>query len=565
MAVSSKDSRLQIAALVKKFISGSEAEQTKVKQQSQAHLKTYSGLALFGLAGCGGGGEQGGGGSLGSYVPPPANYEPPVSVDLNFKVLEAELLQPYWTASLLMDAPERSVEPMLERYSRVIEYSFPVVQPPYEQTEVIGWQTANAILQTAVREIFDRLEAYLNVSFVEVTDPLDMNVVAIGVSSQIETVGFAYFPNPDFEVGMDVFISDDNVAPRFSGAKITNLDYEVILHEIYHALGLKHPFEADGDNTNVLGSREDISSYTVMSYNLEPATFSGGARVLDLMALTELYGVNPSYRSEDDTYTFSNSSGVFIVDGGGRDTVAYQGSQNVFVDLRSGGHSFVGSKSAYITSANQLTISNGSLIENATTGSGNDTIIGNAFDNTLSSGSGDDRIFAGEGGDSVMSGTGADIIDLSEDVQARDTVRFSAESTADGADTLYGFKQGGSGDCLDLGDLLPGGFDFLPLISVTNVPELNIAAAIVRVVGANLDTSEAVARELKTGSLTNLNLSGQSKSILLCADSQDTGAEQRLYAASTMTGDLSVSELAVLKGNYLDIDMWSSANFVSVI
>ena len=156
MAVSSKDSRLQIAALVKKFISGSEAEQTKVKQQSQAHLKTYSGLALFGLAGCGGGGEQGGGGSLGSYVPPPANYEPPVSVDVNFKVLEAELLHRYWTASLLMDAPERSVEPMLERYSRVIEYSFPVVQPPYEQTEVIGWQTANAILQTAGREIFDR-------------------------------------------------------------------------------------------------------------------------------------------------------------------------------------------------------------------------------------------------------------------------------------------------------------------------------------------------------------------------------------------------------------------------
>ena len=78
MAVSSKDSRLQIAALVKKFIAGSEAVQSKLKQQSQAHLKTYSGLALFGLAGCGGGGEQGGGGSIGSYVPPPANYEPPV-------------------------------------------------------------------------------------------------------------------------------------------------------------------------------------------------------------------------------------------------------------------------------------------------------------------------------------------------------------------------------------------------------------------------------------------------------------------------------------------------------
>ena len=526
---------------------------------------TYSSVMLFGLAGCGGGGEQGGDGSLGSYVPPPANYEPPVSVDLNFKVLEAELVQPYWTASLLMDAPERSVDPILERYSRVIEYSFPVVQPPYQQANVIGWQTANAVMQTAGREIFDRLEAYLNVSFIEVTDPLDMNVIAIGVSNQTETVGFAYFPNPDFEVGMDVFISDDYVAPRFVGSEITNLDYEIMLHEIYHALGLKHPFEADGDNTNVLGSREDTSTYTVMSYNLDPSTFAGDARVLDLMALTALYGVNPSYRLEDDTYEFSNSSGVFIVDGGGRDTVAYQGSQNVFVDLRSGGHSFIGSKSAYITSANQLTISNGSLIENATTGSGNDTIIGNALNNTLSSGGGDDRIFAGEGRDTVISGRGADVIDLSEDVQARDTVKFNGESTADGPDIIYGFTQGVSGDCLDLGDLLHLSFDFLPLISVTNVPELNIAAAVVRVVGVNLDTSDDVARELNTGSLTSLDLSGQLNSILVCADSQETGAEQRLYTASTMTGELTVDQLAVFQGNYLDIDMWSSANFTSVV
>ena len=57
-------------------------------------------VTLFGLASCGGGGgEQGGDGSLVSYVPPPANYEPPVSFDLNFKVLEAELVQPYWIAS----------------------------------------------------------------------------------------------------------------------------------------------------------------------------------------------------------------------------------------------------------------------------------------------------------------------------------------------------------------------------------------------------------------------------------------------------------------------------------
>ena len=525
---------------------------------------TYSSVTLFGLAGCGGGGEQGGDGSLGSYVPPPANYDPPVSVDLNFKVLEAELVQPYWTASLLMDAPERSVDPILERYSRVIEYSFPVVQPSYEQPGVIGWQTANAVVQTAGREIFDRLEAYLNVSFIEVTDPLDMNVIAIGVSNQTEAVGFAYFPNPDFEVGMDVFISDDYVAPRFVGSEITNFDYEIMLHEIYHAIGLKHPFHAHEQNSNVLASREDSNTYTVMSYNVDSSAFSGDARVLDLMALTELYGVDPSYNSGNDTYSFSNSSGVFIIDGGGRDTITYEGTQNAFIDLRSDGHSYLGVKSAYITAAKQLTISSGSSIEDAATGSGNDTIIGNALNNTLSSGGGDDRIFAGEGIDVIIPGSGSNVIDLSEDIQVSDTLEIIATNNSNDWDTIYGFAQGDSGDCIDLVDISSNGFDFLPLISIANVPDFDIASSIVRIVGLNLESSEDVATALKTGSLTNLGIPQQSQSILLCADTQGTGEEQRLYAASTMTSELTVDQLVVFQGNYLDIDMWTSANFAGV-
>ena len=525
---------------------------------------TYSSVMLFGLAGCGGGSEQGGDGSVGSYVPPPANYEPPVSVDLNFKVLEAELVQPYWTASLLMDAPERSVDPILERYSRVIEYSFPVVQPSYEQPGVIGWQTANAVVQTAGREIFDRLEAYLNVSFIEVTDPLDMNVIAIGVSNQTEAVGFAYFPNPDFEVGMDVFISDDYVAPRFVRSEVTNLDYEIMLHEIYHAIGLKHPFHAHEQNSNVLASREDSNTYTVMSYNLDSSAFSGDARVLDLMALTELYGVDPSYNSGNDTYSFSNSSGVFIIDGGGRDTITYEGTQNAFIDLRSDGHSYLGVKSAYITAAKQLTISSGSSIEDAATGSGNDTIIGNALNNTLSSGGGDDRIFAGEGIDVIIPGSGSNVIDLSEDIQVSDTLEIIATNNSNDWDTIYGFAQGDSGDCIDLVDISSNGFDFLPLISIANVPDFDIASSIVRIVGLNLESSEDVATALKTGSLTNLGIPQQSQSILLCADTQGTGEEQRLYAASTMTSELTVDQLVVFQGNYLDIDMWTSANFAGV-
>jgi hypothetical protein len=150
------------------------------RPQPAVKHSTYSGVILFGLAGCGGGGDQGDDDPLSSYVPPAANYEPPVSVDANFNVLEVELGKPYWTASLLMDDVEGSVEPMLERYSRVIEYSFASDQPSYDQVDVIGWQAATPEMQSAGRQIFENLQTYLDVTFVEVLDPLDMNVITLG-------------------------------------------------------------------------------------------------------------------------------------------------------------------------------------------------------------------------------------------------------------------------------------------------------------------------------------------------------------------------------------------------
>ncbi len=98
------------------------------------------------------------------------------------------------------------------------------------------------------------------------------------------------------------------------------------MHEIRHALGLKHPFEANGANMNILSAYEDNTSNTAMSYTANSATFNGTLRPLDWMTLTKFYGVNSTYNASDDMYEFSPLGGKFIIDGAGLDTISANGS-----------------------------------------------------------------------------------------------------------------------------------------------------------------------------------------------------------------------------------------------
>ena len=59
---------------------------------------------------------------------------------------------------------------------------------------------------------------------------------------------------------------------------------------------------------------------------------------------------------------------------------------------------------------NNLGISFGAVIENATSGNGNDILVGNSADNTLLGGAGDDLIFLSGGDDVVNGGAGSDIL-----------------------------------------------------------------------------------------------------------------------------------------------------------
>ena len=197
-----------------------------------------------------------------------------------------------------------------------------------------------------------------------------------------------------------------------------------VLHELGHALGLKHPFQPSPSVNALLPDSFDSQSYSVMSYSVSTNSLAVSASfypttpmLLDIQAIQYIYGANYSYNSGNTTYTYSDDINYreTIWDGGGIDSLNYVGTRNASVDLREGSGSKIGnpiyiysSAGATLGTLTNIWIAYGVTIENASGGSGNDTLTGNDTNNKLDGGAGNDTLDGGAGNDTLNGGAGND-------------------------------------------------------------------------------------------------------------------------------------------------------------
>lgn len=276
--------------------------------------------------------------------------------------------------------------------------------------DVTGLKSYDDAQKQAVRDALARFSAVLNLSFTELADGAaadlsfymdDLRSVGLGAAE-----GYAEPSTGAIHINSELYAA---TRPTETGEQVTlgslavgSSGFEVLLHEIGHALGLKHPFEPP-----VLPNAENSTANTVMSYTASGAPATALA-AFDVAALQFLYGVNTSIRADDSTYSFSQR---WIQDAGGTDAFTVGATtQAAYINLMPGSWSYLGSKATSILADNQSFIGFGSIIENATGSDGNDTIIGNDAQNFLRGGNGADVLRGGRGNDTLSGNSGDDFL-----------------------------------------------------------------------------------------------------------------------------------------------------------
>jgi Ca2+-binding RTX toxin-like protein len=314
------------------------------------------------------------------------------------------------------------------RWSGSLTYSFRASDSYYSTADYAfsgePWAAGSYALteanKAAIRSALQAWGEVANLGLTEVSDSVSVaGDLRFGFTA-VDAPGaaaWAYLPYPNAIAG-DVWFENSIAGTMAANQSPGSWAYLTMMHEIGHALGLKHPH--DGGWT--LPASTDQYAYTVMSYKAGEGGYPETPMLLDIAAIQHLYGANMSTRSGNTVYSWSAGERIYetIWDGGGIDTIDWSNQSSAArIDLNAGAWSQPGS--------GRFAIAYGVVIENAKGGRGNDTLIGNGSDNTLNGGAGNDRLLGGAGNDVFIVSAGSDTIDGGAGF---DTVDYTGQARA---------------------------------------------------------------------------------------------------------------------------------------
>jgi serralysin len=312
------------------------------------------------------------------------------------------------------------------------------------------------------------------------------------------TLAKAYYPVAiNGGLAGDIILNINSEANSYTSYLPGTAGWFVFIHEIGHALGLKHPFDAVNGRPTVAQLKFpdlDIDWATIMAYGddysyntrtYDPAT----PMLLDVLALQYLYGPNMNTNAGSGVYNLTaNERYATIWDAGGHDEVSFSGSnRGWYIYMPDDPLSNLSpARVGYAMPLDEQALSSprslwwllgdiedatgsqsgdeiyGSVLPNFVRGlGGNDYIDGWLGNDTLDGGAGNDQIFGDSGNDIIVDASGTNYLrgEDGNDTIVGGTGFDDAHGNA-GDDTV----STGAGDDYCVGgkdnDILSGGADY---------------------------------------------------------------------------------------------------------
>ncbi len=212
------------------------------------------------------------------------------------------------------------------KWSGTITYSFPDAPGDYadpytggnSEPTTSGFASAPSQMQAAINYAIRLILGYTNASIQYAgTNGAD---VMIAQSPSANPTSYAYYPG-NYASGGDVWFGTQY---NYSLAQLGNYYFTTALHELGHALGLKHSQKTGGVANVAVPTAHDDSEYTVMSYRsyVGASTTSGYTNEAygypqtymanDILALQTMYGANYTTQTGSTVCSWNPATGAGV-------------------------------------------------------------------------------------------------------------------------------------------------------------------------------------------------------------------------------------------------------------